>query len=79
MIADAGRFTPARRRAIGGHSGLVLAIAALVLVSSACTSRNTQGSAATSKVIDLSSVSELQDRFNADAGAVRLILLMSPT
>jgi len=30
-------------------------------------------------LIDLSTVSELRDRFNHDSGATRLVLLLSPT
>jgi hypothetical protein len=53
------------------------AILLMVLISVACSS----GSAPTSStpVRELRSISELQDRFNADSGAIRLILLVSPT
>jgi hypothetical protein len=54
-------------------------LAALALVSSACASQSTQGSAPSSRVKELSSISELQGRFDQDTGKVRLILLMSPT
>lgn len=55
------------------------ALIALALVSSACASRDTQGTTAGSKVTELTSVTELRDRFDQYAGKVRLILLMSPT
>ncbi len=57
-------------------------VVALALVSSACTSSRSSaaGTTATSpNVTELGSVSDLQERFNRDAGKVRLILLLSPT
>ena len=69
-----------RRRVAARITRLVPLVLELALVSSACGSDAAQGSAAqTSRVVELRNVSELQDRFNEDAGAVRLILLMSPT
>ena len=80
MIADAEATTSGRSRARGRLPRLVLMLIAVALVGSACASRGTTGTVAqTSKVIELRSVSELQNRFEEDRGKVRLILLMSPT
>jgi hypothetical protein len=60
----------------------LIPIAALALVLTACTSSGpaeTGTAAAASKVAQLQSVPELKDRFNADVGKIRLILLISPT
>ncbi len=61
---------------------LALVLTTLALISSACASgRTLAGDAADpgSSVIELRSISALQERFNRDAGAVRLVLLLSPT
>jgi hypothetical protein len=55
---------------------------ALVLASTACSSRGNRGNHSatrSAKVTELRSVSELRERFNEDAGKIRLILLISPT
>lgn len=72
------------RRAIAGAPllRLALVLTTLALISSACASgRTPAGDAADpgSTVIELRSISALQERFNRDAGAVRLVLLLSPT
>jgi len=67
------------RRSVRGHSGLLLVLIALALLSTTCSSHDAGGPVATSKVTELSNVSDLQNRFNQDAGAVRLIVLVSPT
>jgi hypothetical protein len=52
----------------------------LALVLPACASHGAPATGSqTSKVTELHSVSELQERFNEDSGRVRLILLISPT
>jgi hypothetical protein len=57
--------------------GAVLLLLTILIATVACST----GSASTSStpVRELRSISELQDRFNGDAGAIRLILLVSPT
>jgi hypothetical protein len=48
-------------------------LAAAVLVASAC------GAATQPKLHDISSVDELEEAFERDAGKPRLVLLLSPT
>lgn len=80
MIDEVTPATIGRRRFRARLARLVPLVLALALVSSACGSGGAAGSVGqTTKVIELQSISELQDRFNEDSGAVRLILLMSPT
>lgn len=56
---------------------------ALAVASSACGSganlETEESPARSATVTELRNVSELGDRFNQDAGKVRLILLISPT
>jgi hypothetical protein len=59
-----------------------LFLVVLALVSGACASSRRSGSdagARDAKLAELGSVSDLQERFNADVGKVRVILLLSPT
>lgn len=80
MIAEATADPIRARRAWGRLALLVATLSALALVSSSCSpDRATESSATSSKVTELRSVTELQDRFNEDSGKVRLILLISPT
>lgn len=80
VIAEATLHPTRGRGAWGRFALLVPMLSALALVSSSCSPyRATESSAKTSKVTELRSVSELQDRFNEDSGKVRLILLISPT
>ena len=77
------------RRAWRVRSAWVVFLVALALTSTACASGensagdpNPNGAGANrddAKVIQLRSIAELQDRFNEDAGKIRLILLVSPT
>jgi hypothetical protein len=53
-------------------------IAARVLVAAGLVAL-ASGQAAAADLHELRSVTELRQRFNADAGKVRLVLLMSPT
>ena len=75
--------TTSIRGNVFGMAGMAIAIlTTLALISSACASgRTLAGDAADpgSTVIELRSISALQERFNRDAGAVRLVLLLSPT
>jgi hypothetical protein len=72
-----------RGRVLRGPGALVvLLLGVLVVVSSACGSSLSPASGATSasaRVTEFRSIADLQDRFNRDAGKVRLILLISPT
>jgi hypothetical protein len=61
---------------------LVALLAPLAFISPACGSWGNSAGGATredAKVTELTSVGDLQDRFNGDTGKVRLILLISPT
>jgi len=57
----------------------------LALASTACTGEGVDSANGTTalpptvRVHELDSISTLQESFNADAGAIRLILLVSPT
>ncbi len=53
------------------------AAVALAVLATACTSSTPTHQS--TPVRELHSISELQERFNADSGHVRLILLISPT
>lgn len=72
----------ARRRSAWGLVAILLASA---VVASACTSVRSppagepSGAATSVRVTSLRDLSELRDRFNEDAGEVRLVLLLSPT
>ena len=80
VIPEAKAHVTSRRCAWGRLARLAPMLLALALASSACISHGGRGSAAhASKVTQLRSVSELQDRFNQDSGKVRLILIISPT
>lgn len=77
-----GEATPApidRRRRRARLVSSVPLILALAMVTSACGSGGTAAVGPPMRVTELESISELRDRFNEDSGAVRLILLMSPT
>jgi hypothetical protein len=64
----------------GSRIHLVRMLVTLALVLPACASHGAPATGSqTSKVTELHSVSELQERFNEDSGRVRLILLISPT
>ena len=62
-----------------------LLLPGLALVLSACTASGTVSgpgatpTAASTQIHQVGSIATLQDAFNADAGATRLILLVSPT
>lgn len=65
---------------------LLVLVVAISLAASACTSDRastaggqTQSAPAEVRVTRLQKVSQLRDRFNEDAGKVRLVLLLSPT
>lgn len=65
---------------------LLVILLALFVVASACTSDGastaggrTEVSPAEVSVTSLEKVSQLRNGFNADAGKVRLVLLLSPT
>ena len=80
MIAETRSRATVRRRAAQRFTRLAPMVAALVLASTACAARGGPAAAAqSSKVTELRSVSQLQDRFNEDSDRVRLILLVSPT
>lgn len=81
MIADDHRrASGAGSAGTGRGRGPALMLLAIALVASACASRGGSGiTAQTPRVNELHSVSDLQDRFNADPGTIRLILLLSPT
>jgi hypothetical protein len=73
LVRAPSRFRPA---------GVLPILLALVLASSACTSGPSPVTGSTTlseRVAELRSISELRERFNEDAGKVRLILLISPT
>jgi len=78
-----GRTGSGSVRASGGPRPLfALILMVFALFSSACASSGSTAGGATAaspKVTELRSVAELKDRFNEDAGKVRLILLISPT
>ena len=82
--SDTGRVSGAgrsirRRVSLRAH---VVGALLLALILSACTSGGAPGADAgesSSRVIPLGEVSELTERFNNDAGAIRLVLLVSPT
>lgn len=64
----------------------LLVLVAVVAVASACTSdgATTAGgqvapTSAEARISSLQEVSQLRDRFDANAGKVRLVLLLSPT
>jgi len=70
-----------RRRPRLAHLVAILLVV-FALVSSACTSTTSSGPGTTAtspKVTEIRNVSDLQERFNRDAGQVRLILLVAPT
>lgn len=62
---------------------LLLGLIGLALVASACTegagSAGAGDRSTSAPVRELTSIATLQDVFNHDAGAIRLILLVSPT
>jgi hypothetical protein len=71
-----------RRRLSRVPPTLVALIVPLALLSPACASSGSSAGGAPTddaKITELRSIAELQDRFNEDAGKVRLILLISPT
>jgi ABC-type glycerol-3-phosphate transport system substrate-binding protein len=61
------------------------ALAALVLAAAACGGSGSESgkeaaeASGSGAVTDLTSVDQLRERFNADAGKLRLIVLASPT
>jgi hypothetical protein len=60
--------------------GLRRAALAALLIATACAHvGETRAGAEPAPVRDLGSISALQDRFDHDAGAIRLVLLISPT
>ncbi len=68
------------RRLTTGSLALLITIA---MVATACTDQpqetsSSSGSAASS-VLELRAIQELRDRFEQDRGAVRLVILVSPT
>lgn len=70
-----------RRRPRLAHP-IAMLLVVFALVSSACTSSRSSGpgtTAASPEVTEIRNVSDLQERFNRDAGQVRLILLVAPT
>lgn len=76
------------RRARGeiGAFGLVATVLAFSLAASACASDRSPPAGGTPdatppevRVTSLQDLSQLRDRFNEDAGRVRLVLLLSPT
>ncbi len=75
-----------RARGQIGAFGLVAAVLAFALAASACISDRSPPAGGTPdaappevRVTSLQDLSELRDRFNEDAGQVRLVLLLSPT
>ena len=72
-----------RARRSGGLAPLLAILLALAVASSACGSgaspETKESLTRSATVTELRNVSELVDRFNQDAGQVRLILLISPT
>jgi hypothetical protein len=63
---------------------VLLLLGGLALVASACTGASSgpgsgASQAASAQVRQLTSIATLREAFNADAGATRLILLVSPT
>ena len=61
---------------------LVALLVPLAFISPACASSGKSAGGAArevAKVTELTSVGDLQDRFNGDRGKARLILLISPT
>ena len=70
----------------GAAQGLLVLVATIGVVASACTSDRgspaagqTHATSAEVRVTSLDTVSQLRDRFNEDVGKVRLVLLLSPT
>jgi hypothetical protein len=55
----------------------LLVLTAFLVVSVACSTGST--STSSMPVRELRTISELRDRFNGDAGSIRLVLLVSPT
>lgn len=53
-------------------------LASLMLALASCGS-GSAGSAPNATLADLEKIDDLSTRFDADAGSVRLVLLMSPT
>ena len=77
MVTDPGTTRRVRRPLLPGLMGLALLV-------SACTgSRAVSGVGATrtspAPIHQVTSIATLRDAFNADAGATRLVLLVSPT
>jgi hypothetical protein len=72
-----------RARGSRGLAPLLAILLALAVASSACgsgaNSKTEESPTRSATVTELRNVSELGDRFNQDAGKVRLILLISPT
>ncbi len=75
-----------RARGQIGAFGLVAAVLTFALAASACTSDRSPSAGGTPdaappevRVTSLQDLSQLRDRFNEDAGQVRLVLLLSPT
>ena len=72
-----------RARRSRGLAPLLAILLALALASSACSSganpETEESPTRSATVTELRNVSDLGDRFNQDAGKVRLILLISPT
>jgi hypothetical protein len=72
-------FAPHNSRAL---PGLAVVFLAVVLASTACTSRGNEGNHSatrSARITELRSVSELRARFNEDSRKIRLILVISPT
>lgn len=58
---------------VGPSSARVAAALAMSILAAAC------GDTHTPTISDLAGVQELKERFNADAGKPRVVLLLSPT
>lgn len=63
---------------VARRAGLVVLLA-LALAVGACARASGGGEAPSAPVRQLASIGALQEAFNADAGATRLVLLISPT
>lgn len=62
-----------------GALALILALAAILVAAVVVDRRGSEPVETGARLTDLPSVEALQARFNQDGGAVRLILLLSPT